>query len=102
MDRIWESEPNLFDNLRHSLFRLTNFVMQPMQIEPVQPAQNRKYNLAAVAAVLILASFGLYSSLNDRIFDIGDYGGVQKVRAVISLPHASVIIVCILSAFHFS
>ena len=96
MDRIWESEPNLFDNLRHT------FVMQPMQIEPVQPAQNRKYNLAAVAAVLILASFGLYSSLNDRIFDIGDYGGVQKVRAVISLPHASVIIVCILSAFHFS
>ena len=75
--------------------------MQPMQIEPVQPAQNRKYNLAAVAAVLILASFGLYSSLNDRIFDIGDYGGVQKVRTVISL-HASVIIVCILSAFHFS
>ena len=73
-----------------------------IQIEPVQPAQNRKYNLAAVAAVLILASFGLYSSLNDRIFDIGDYGGVQKVRPVISLPHASVIIVCILSAFHFS
>ena len=85
------------------MLRLTDLIMQPMQIEPVQPiaAQNRKYDIAAIAAVLLLASFGLYSSLSDRIFGIDDYGVVQKVREVISLPHASVIIICILPAFYF-
>ena len=90
-------------NLRDTLLRLTDFVMQPMQIEPVQPiaAQNRKYDIAAIAAVLLLASFGLYSSLNDRIFGIDDYGVVQKVREVISLLHASVTVICVLPAFYF-